>query len=97
MEEEQSKQSYKDAISLQEDDTNKDINDNLIDMIPRENMEVSDSLGEEQKGDEVRATQRKKKKKDKRKDKKYRKGEKAEAESILCPWRFVKAVGGDKR
>ena len=85
MEEEQSKQSYKDAISLQEDDTNKDINDNLIDMIPRENMEVSGSLGAEQKGDEVRATQRKKKKKDKRKDKKDRKGEKAEAESILCP------------
>ena len=37
-EEEQSKQSYKDAVSSQEDGLNKEINNHLIDMIPREDM-----------------------------------------------------------
>ena len=47
----------------------KGIND-MNEIIPREDMDVSRSLGEEQKDEEVRSSQRKKKKKDKRKDKK---------------------------
>ena len=95
-EEEQSKQSYKDAASLQADGTNKEINNHMIDRIPREDMGVYGSLGAEQKGEEVRTPQRKKKKKDNRKDKKDRRGERAEKNSIICRGRFGKAVGGDK-
>ena len=60
-------------------------------------MDVSRSLGAEKKDKEVRYPQRKKKKKDKRKGRKDKKNEKAESESIICPGRFVKAGGGDKR
>ena len=60
-------------------------------------MDVSGSLGAEQKDEEVRSPQRKKKKKDKRTDKKYKKNERAEAESILRPGRSGKAGGGYKR
>ena len=60
-------------------------------------MDVSGSLGTEQKDEEVRSPQRKKNKKDNRKDKKDKKNEKAEAESILFPGRFGKTGGGDKR
>ena len=60
-------------------------------------MDVAGSLGSEQKGEEVQALHRKKKKRDTRKDKKDTKGKKAKAELILCPGRFGKAVGEDKR
>ena len=60
-------------------------------------MNVSGSVGAKQKDEEVQSPQRKKKKKDKRKEKKDKKNEKSETESILCPGRFGKAGGGDKR
>ena len=96
-EEEKYKQSYNDTASLQADGPNKEISNHLIDMIPREDMDVYALLGTEQKGEEVLTPQRKKKKKYKRKDKKDRRGEKAEVDSILRPGWFGKAVGGDKR
>ena len=67
--EEHSKQSYRNIVIPQIDSPDKGI-DNLNDIIPREDMDVSGSLGEEQKYEEMRSPQRKKKKKDKRKDKK---------------------------
>ena len=96
-EEEKSKQSYKDAASLQAGGPNKEIKDHLVYRIPREDIDVSGLLGAEQKGEEVQTLQRKEKKTNNSKDKKYRKGQKAESESILCPGQFVKSVGGDKR
>ena len=60
-------------------------------------MDPSGSLGEEQKYEEVQSPQRKKNKKDKRKYEKDKKNKKAEVESILCPGRFGKVGGGNKR
>ena len=60
-------------------------------------MDISGSLGAEQKDEEVRSTQSKKKEKNKRKDKKDKRNEKAEAESILRPGRFGRSREGDKR
>ena len=59
-------------------------------------MDVSGSLGEEQKDEELQSPQRKKKKQYNRKDKKD-KNQKAEAELILCPGKFGNARVGDKR
>ena len=95
-EKDQSKNSYKDAASLRADGPNKGINDHLIDMIPGEDTDVSSFLGAEHKVEEVQTPQRKKNKKDKRKDKKDRKGDKAKAESIIRPGRFLKSLGGGK-
>ena len=69
-EEENSKHSYRNIVSPQTDRPDKGINDLLDDIIPREDTDVSGSLGAEQKDEEMRYPQRKKKKKDKRKDKK---------------------------
>ena len=65
--EEHSKQAYRNIISPQINRPDKGIND-LNNIIPRKDMDVSGSLGEEQKDEEVRSPQRKKKKQDKRKD-----------------------------
>ena len=68
--EELSNQAYSNIVSLQIDRPDKGIND-LNDIISREDMDISRSLGAEQKYEEVRSSQRKKKKKYKIKDKKY--------------------------
>ena len=73
-EEEHSKHAYRNIVSPQIDRPDKGIND-LTNIIPREDMDVSGSFGAEQKDEEVRFTQKKKKKKDKRKDKKDKKRE----------------------
>ena len=57
----------------------KGINDLLNYIIPRDDMDVSGSLGTEQKDEEVQYPQRKKNKKDKRKDNKDKKDDKAES------------------
>ena len=95
-EEEHSKQAHRNIVSPQIDRPDKGIND-LNNNVTREDMDVSWSLGTEQKYEEVRSPQRNKKKKDKKKDKKDKKNEKAEAESILCPGSFGRAREGDKR
>ena len=71
-EEEHSKHAYRNIVSPQIDRPDKGIN-NLNDIIPREDMDVSGSLGAEHKDEEVQSPQRKKKKKYKRKDKKIKK------------------------
>ena len=73
-EEEHSKHAYRNIFSPKIDCPDKGIND-LNDIIPREDMDVSGSLGAEQKDEEIRSPQRKKKKKDRRKDKKDKKRE----------------------
>ena len=60
-EEEQSNQSYMTILSLQIDLPDKRINDVLNDIIPRDDMDVSGSLGAEQKDEEIQSQQRKKK------------------------------------
>ena len=60
--EEHSKHSYRKIVSPQIDRPYKGINDLLNDIIPRDDMDVSGSLGAEQKDEEVRSPQRKKKK-----------------------------------
>ena len=59
-------------VRPQIDRPDKGIN-NLNIIIPREDMDVSRSLGAEKKDEEVQSPQRKRKKKDKRKDKKDKK------------------------
>ena len=67
-EEEHSKQSYRNIVSPQIERPDKGINYLLNEIISRDDMDVSGSMGAEQKYEEVRSPQRKKKKKDKRKD-----------------------------
>ena len=55
---------------MQIDRQDKGINNNINDIIPWNDMDVSGSLVAEHKDEEVRSLQRNKKKKDKRKDKK---------------------------
>ena len=61
-EEEHLNQSYRNIVSPQINLPDKGIND-LNDIIPGEDMDVSGSLGAEQKDEEIRSAQRKKKKK----------------------------------
>ena len=67
-----SKYSYRNIVSLQIDRPDKGIND-LNEIIPREDMDITGSLGAEQKDAEIQSPQRKKKKKNKRRDKKDKK------------------------
>ena len=71
-EEEHPNKTYRNMASLQIDRPDKGINDLLNEIIPRNDMDVSGSLGVEQKDEEVRSPQRKKKKNYKRKDKKIK-------------------------
>ena len=71
-EKELSNQAYRNIFSPQIDYPDKGIID-LNNIISREDMYVSRSLGSEQKDEEVRSPQMKKKKKDKKKDKKDKK------------------------
>ena len=63
-----SKQAYRNIVSPKIDHPDKGIID-LNNIISRKDMDVSGSLGEEQKDEEVRSPQSKKKKKDNKKDK----------------------------
>ena len=72
-EEEHSNHSHRNIVIMQIDRPDKVINNLLNDIIPRDDMDVSGSLGAKQKYEEVRSPQRKKKKKNKRKEKKIKK------------------------